>query len=122
MEGPDVPVQLSSVRVVVSPVDLYQDHMAGCGSPMGDRPTSDHLHRRHTCHGGDRVSPQRPCDSSDVPAGEPGVCDKSELDPLQEIEFLGFTVNSKTMELKLPGEKKDQSRGRQSPAARQCQL
>ena len=30
---------------------------------------------------------------------------KSELDPSQEIEFVGFTVNSKTMELKLPGEK-----------------
>ena len=30
---------------------------------------------------------------------------KSELDPSQEIEFLGFTVNSKTMELKVPGEK-----------------
>ena len=30
---------------------------------------------------------------------------KSELDPSQEIEFLGFTVNSKRIELKLPGEK-----------------
>ena len=30
---------------------------------------------------------------------------KSELDPSQEIKFLGFTVNSKTMELNLPGEK-----------------
>ena len=36
------------------------------------------------------------------------VCDqlpKSELTPAQEIEFLGFTVNSAKMELKLPGEK-----------------
>ena len=108
MEGPDVSVQLSSVRVVVSPVGLYQDHTASCGNPAGNRPTSDHLHRRYPRHGGDRVSPQRPCDSSGVPAGEPGVCGnhpKSELDPSQEIEFLGFTVNSKTMELKLPGEK-----------------
>ena len=30
---------------------------------------------------------------------------KSELAPTQEIQFLGFTVNSSTMELKLPGEK-----------------
>ena len=30
---------------------------------------------------------------------------KSKLDPSQEIEFLGFNVNSKTMELKLPREK-----------------
>ena len=30
---------------------------------------------------------------------------KSDLHPSQEIEFLGFTVNSKRMELKLPGEK-----------------
>ena len=30
---------------------------------------------------------------------------KSELDPSQEIEFQGFTVNSERMELKLPGEK-----------------
>ena len=29
---------------------------------------------------------------------------KSEFTPTQEIEFLGFTVNSSTMELKLPGE------------------
>ena len=30
---------------------------------------------------------------------------KSELNPTQEIEFLGFTVNSTGMELKLPGGK-----------------
>ena len=30
---------------------------------------------------------------------------KSELTPTQEIEFLGFTVNSTTMELRLSGEK-----------------
>ena len=30
---------------------------------------------------------------------------KSELTPTQEIEFLGFTVNSTEMELKMPGEK-----------------
>ena len=30
---------------------------------------------------------------------------KSELTPTQEIDFLGFTVNSTKMELKLPGEK-----------------
>ena len=30
---------------------------------------------------------------------------KSELTPTQEIEFLGFTVNSTNMELRLPGEK-----------------
>ncbi len=30
---------------------------------------------------------------------------KSQLEPTQEIEFLGFVVNSQTMELKLPGEK-----------------
>ena len=30
---------------------------------------------------------------------------KSQLTPSQEIEFLGFTVNSSRMELKLPGEK-----------------
>ena len=30
---------------------------------------------------------------------------KSQLIPTQEIEFLGFVVNSTTMELKLPGEK-----------------
>ena len=30
---------------------------------------------------------------------------KSELDSPQDVEFLGFAVNSNTMELKLPGEK-----------------
>ena len=30
---------------------------------------------------------------------------KSQFEPTQEIEFLGFTINSCTMELKLPGEK-----------------
>lgn len=30
---------------------------------------------------------------------------KSQLQPTQEIEFLGFMINSQTMELKLPGEK-----------------
>ena len=30
---------------------------------------------------------------------------KSELTPTQEIKFLGFTVNSTKLELRLPGEK-----------------
>ena len=30
---------------------------------------------------------------------------KSQLTPTQEIEFLGFVINSNSMELKLPGEK-----------------
>ena len=123
MEGPDVPVQLSSVRVVVSPVGLYQDHTAGCGSPAGDRSTSDHLHRQYPCHGGDRVSPHRPCDSSDVLAGEPGVGDKSpqiKTGPLTGNRIPGVHCQLQNNGDEAPrGENKEnQSRGRQSPAAR----
>ena len=35
---------------------------------------------------------------------------KSLLDPTQEIDYLGFTINSKTMELRMPGEKIKQIR------------
>ena len=49
---------------------------------------SDRLHRQYSRHGGDQVSPQIPCDSSSVHAGEPGVCDK----PLQ-IRTGPFTGN-----------------------------
>ena len=123
MEGSDVPVQLSSVRVVVSPVGLYQDHTAGCGSPAGDRPTYDHLHRRYPRHGGDRVSPQRPCDSSGVPAGEPGVGDKSpqiRTGPLtgNRIPGVHCQLQHNGAEATRGENKENQGRGRQSPAVR----
>ena len=37
---------------------------------------SNYLHRRHPRHGGDRDSPIRPYQSSNIPAGESGVCDQ----------------------------------------------
>ena len=102
---------------------LYQDHTAGCGSPAGDRPTSDHLHRRYPRHGGDRVSPQRPCDGSGVPAGKPGVCDKSPQ--IRTGPFTGSRIPGVHCQLQTDGaeapwgeNKENQSRGRQSPAVR----
>ena len=59
MEGPDIPVQLSPVWVVLSSVGLYPDHMTSCIYLAGDRSTSHHLHRRYPRHGEDRVMSQQ---------------------------------------------------------------
>ena len=46
---------------------------------------------------------------------------KSQLTPSQEVEFLGFIINSNTMELKLPGEKLKKIRAETRRLANQTQ-
>ena len=63
---------------------------------------------QYSNHGRDRVTAEGTHPGSSIPAGKLGVCykpSKSELVPTQEIEFLGFKINSTKMEIKLPGEK-----------------
>ena len=116
----DLLVELSPIWVVRSSVGLYQDHMASCGSPAGERTAPDNLHRRYSHHGRDRVSPEGPCDSSGIPAGKSGVCYQS-----PQIRVYPHTGNG------IPGvhsqflngaeaarrdDQKDQNQGRQNSA------
>ena len=47
----DVPVQLSTVRSVVGPIDLYQGHKAGSDYSQNSGHENYHLHRRHSGDG-----------------------------------------------------------------------
>lgn len=54
--------------------------------------------------------------SSEQTAREPGIHPLSHLTPTQEIDFLGFTTNFVTIEMRMPGEKKRFARrGRKPP-------
>ena len=104
MEGQSLSGQLPAIQAVISSVGLFQDYETGSGNPAGVGTPSDYLHRRYSGHGRDRVTAKRShhsCENLGFVINHP----KSELTPTLEIEFLGFTVNSIEMELKLPGEK-----------------
>ena len=122
MEGQVVPVQLPTLRAVLSSVGLYQDHTASRGGSEGGRGTPDYIYRRHSCHGRDRVSITGPYISSGVPAGEPGVCDQPPqvtTHPISRDRVPG--VHSQLLpdgaETPRGEDQKDKSRGRQSPAS-----
>ena len=48
LEGLNFPVQLPSLRVVVGPLGLYQDHKANHDCPEVHGSQDSHVHRRHT--------------------------------------------------------------------------
>ena len=87
---------------------LYQDPQAGCSSRTGARDVGDILYRRHPPHGRVQGETERPGIRLGLPAAVSGVYDKHEktaLEPSQSLVFLGFTVDTTKMELRLPPEK-----------------
>ena len=106
--GSDLPIQMSPVRAIVGSLGLYQDHQANSSNTQRPRPENDNLYRRYPSDG--RVQETAKAHTAGLIyllqnltfiINEP----KSINTPTQVIDFLGFTVNSKSMELKLPGEK-----------------
>ena len=89
----------------------YQDPEASTGSPSGDRGTTDSVHRRHPHSGGVQRVSEESCRGSSLPPAMPGFQKKSVLEPAQVMEFLGLTVDTVQMELRLPLEKIEDSCG-----------
>ena len=89
----------------------YQDPEASTGSPSGDRGTTDSVHRRHPHSGGVQRVSEESCRGSSLPPAMPGFQNKSVLEPAQVMEFLGLTVDTVQMELRLPLEKIEDSCG-----------
>ena len=104
----NVSLQLPPVRPVVCPLGLYQDPITSNGPSPRDGFPPCCLHRRHSGYGRHSSRSEGTGASPVLPPRKPGVHsqpEKCQLTPTQTIEFLGFTLNSLTMELKLPGEK-----------------
>ena len=88
MAGGNIPVQLPAIRTVVSTVGLYQDHEASDNHPQVDGPENDHLHRRHSDHGRDKVSRTGTHGGPCLPPRESGIHNK-----LSQISFPSNTGN-----------------------------
>ena len=112
-------------RAVFGSVGLYQDYETDSGNPAGVRTTSDHLHRRHSRHGRDRVSIERTHNSSNLPAGESGGCYQS---PQVRVNpYPGNRIPRIHSQLCKDGaqatggkDQEDQERSRQSSAISHC--
>ena len=76
--GQIIPIQLSSIRSVLRPMGLYQDHEASSGPTQRARPQTDHIHRRHPAYGRVGDPTPRPHDGVNLPPREPGVCHQLE--------------------------------------------
>ena len=80
VEGQSLPVHVPSLRVVVGPLDLYQDHKADhdCSEIYGSQ--DNHVYRRHTHFGRVGDSGQGTHCGTDFPTREPGTgCEPSEI-------------------------------------------
>ena len=73
-----IPIQLSSIRSVLRPMGLYQDHEASSGPTQRARPQTDHIHRRHPAYGRVGDPTPRPHDGVNLPPREPRVCHQFE--------------------------------------------
>ena len=108
MERSDVSVQLPSFWSVMCSLGLYQDNQGSSGSSEEHGHKTDNLHRRHADHGRDGVSPKEHLAAIVFLLENLGFVinyEKSQLEPCQSLDFLGFELNSVLMELRLPGGK-----------------
>lgn len=105
----NIPVHMPPLRPDLSTMGLYQDPKADSSSRTGAGLPSSNIHRRYTADGRVEGEGRR------TGLG-PGIfllrclgftinTEKTVLVPTQTLEFLGFTVNTVSMELSLPTEK-----------------
>lgn len=103
-----LPVQLPTIWTVVSTMGLYQDHQTNSEHPQNYGSEDDYIHRRCPDHGRDETSCKRTHCWHDFSLENLGFIinhPKSLLNPTQEIDFLGFTINSRIMDIRMPREK-----------------
>ena len=98
-------VPLLTIWPVIGSLGLYQDPEAGTSSPSGDGGANDSVHRRHRDPGEVPGASKQPCGGIGVSLAVLGFQSKPVLNPAQVMEFLGFTVDTVQMELKLPVDK-----------------
>ena len=101
-----LPIQLPPIWPSVSSLGLYQNPKVGhdSWSRAGDV-LGNGVHRQHLAHGGVQKESTRPGKQSDIPNELHGVHSeqrKTTTEPSQTLEFLGFMVNTRAMELYLP--------------------
>ena len=96
---------MSSVRFCSSRPCIYEDHETSSVASTPDRDLTDNLFGRHSPYGCVRDrSPARHAYSS-IFIREPRFCDQPReilFSPTQQLEFLGFLVNTRDMTLLLP--------------------
>ena len=102
---PALPVQLPAIRPVLCALGLYQDPEASANSAQRARSQACGIYRRHSSPGRDSGKSARTHGGPDIPLGYIVHPEKSVRHPTQEIEFLGMMVDSRTRELRLPGQK-----------------
>ena len=112
--GANLPVQLPTIRAVVSTMGLYHDHTASIVATLRS------LGLRLIIYIDDiLIMAPSPIVAREHTAGLIFLLEnlgfiinypKSLLTPTQEIQFLGFVISSNTMEIRLPGEKIKQIR------------
>ena len=87
---------------------LYQSPKACGSSAKTAGGKTDSLYRRHTDYSGIARKTEEPYHGSDLSLGEPGIhywLQECVLEPTQLIDFLGFTVDSNSQEIRLPADK-----------------
>ena len=103
-----LPIQLPPIRPGLSPMGFYQDLKAGSSSWMGTVNAIDSVYRQYSLIG--RVLRDVADQVSSLVSllqclGFTINTDKYIIEPAKSIEFLGFTVNTVTIELSLPARK-----------------
>ena len=100
-----IPIQLSPLRPMHGPQSVYQNSQASCGDVEVHGTSGGDIHRRHASHG---ILQRFPYGSHSFDPVSPRFIineKKSLLEPTQEIEFLAMIINSKEMDISLPGSK-----------------
>ena len=103
---PNLPVRVPAIWPRMRPLGLHQDPEARRCPAQTAGCATDRRHRRHAHPGGVQGVGSGSCNRPRIPSGESGLCDKQgQLEPMQTIEVLGFSVNSLSRELSLPAAK-----------------
>lgn len=110
MEGGNLPIQLSPLRPILSSEGVHEDHAPSDSMAEADGLSDNHLHRRQPSNGIHKGGSQVPGRNIGCTAGSAGISDKypkSTLEPCQELQFLGFSINSVEMTIRVPQTKLD---------------